>query len=122
MLSLISQILIDIVDFNSSENFKTIFFDTSKNRNKTKMKDLKETLRITKIAEKESNEINNELDIQSEKLVRIQKVSGEGKGLLFINQQLILNAGKGAGVKFIVGIFIFIFIVSIVAYVKIKFF
>ncbi|KCZ76143.1 hypothetical protein H311_02865, partial [Anncaliia algerae PRA109] len=61
-------------------------------------------------------------NIQEEKLVEIQRISGEGKGLLFLNQKLIDSAKKGIGSKIIVCSVILTFITFSGLFIKIKYY
>lgn len=81
-----------------------------------------ETKNISKIAEREAKSILKELSMQEEKLIEIQKVSGEGKGLLFINQNLIESAKKGISAKVLVCSVIIIFLIFLGLFIKIKYY
>ncbi|RVD90465.1 hypothetical protein TUBRATIS_31050 [Tubulinosema ratisbonensis] len=81
-----------------------------------------ETKNISAIAEKEAKSILNELNLQEEKLIEIQKIGGEGKGLLFINHKLIESAKKGIGAKVLVCTVLVIFIIFIGLFIKIKYY
>lgn len=81
-----------------------------------------ETKNISLIANSEAKGILKELEVQEEKLIEIQRVSGEGKGLLFVNQGLIESARKGAGARMLVGGILLVFVVFFGALAKIKYF
>ena len=82
--------------------------------------DVYETLKITEYAEKEANGILSELDLQSEKLMEIQKITEESRGLLFLNSQLMEKAEKSTGAKFLLFALTVLLILSILILVKVR--
>eukprot|EP00866_Antonospora_locustae_P001550 jgi/Antlo1/1550/783 len=58
--------------------------------------------------------------MQNEKLVEIQKMSGESLGLLSLNNQLIEKTGKGMSAKLLIAVLLFLLIVLVLVFVKIS--
>eukprot|EP00866_Antonospora_locustae_P001208 jgi/Antlo1/1208/362 len=81
---------------------------------------MKEALRITEYADREAKSILSEIDMQNEKLVEIQKMSGESLGLLSLNNQLIEKTGKGMSAKLLIAVLLFLLIVLVLVFVKIS--
>lgn len=84
--------------------------------------DLYEALKITEYANKEAKNILVELDMQGEKLMEIQKLSGESKGLLFVNGQLIERARKSTGAKFMVSALVALATALLLIFIKVRFY
>eukprot|EP00866_Antonospora_locustae_P001534 jgi/Antlo1/1534/1805 len=81
---------------------------------------MKEALRITEYADREAKSILSEIDMQNEKLVEIQKMSGESLGLLSLNNQLIEKTRKGMSAKLLIAVLLFLLIVLVLVFVKIS--
>lgn len=84
--------------------------------------EMKEALRITEYADREAKSILSEIDMQNEKLVEIQKISGESLGLLSLNDQLIEKAGKGVSAKLLIAVLLALLIVFAIVFVKVSFY
>lgn len=70
--------------------------------------DFYESLKITEYANREAKLILSELDMQNEKLVEIQKITGESKSLLFNTRRLIESIDKSMGYVFIFVLLVFL--------------
>lgn len=81
---------------------------------------MKEALRITEYADREAKSILSEIDMQNEKLVEIQKISGESLGLLSLNGQLIEKAGKGVSAKLLIALLLALLVVLVLVFVKVS--
>lgn len=84
--------------------------------------DLLDTFKVTDLATSEARNILMELDLQSEKLIGIQKISGESNGLLFLNHRLIDNSGKGLGARYIIIMLAILLLIFLSLFIKLKFF
>jgi hypothetical protein len=84
--------------------------------------DLYEALKITEYADKEAKNILVDLDMQGEKLMEIQKLASESKGLLFVNGQLIESARKSIGAKFMVFTLVALATVLLLIFIKVRFY
>ena len=84
--------------------------------------ELLETLKITEYAGKEAKEIISELDVQCERLVEIQKRTGETNGLLFTSKQLADSVRKSVAARWLLLSLVFFFAVLAFIFVRIEFY
>lgn len=84
--------------------------------------EMKEALRITEYADREAKNILSAIDMQNEKLVEIQKISGESLGLLSLNDQLIERAGKGVSAKLLIAVLLALLVMFVLVFVKVSFY
>lgn len=84
------------------------------------MNKLEETIKVATYAEKELEQILNEVELQSEKLMNIQKKAGVSRSKLYMCERALGNVIKLSKTRCVFIALFFILVFSILVFFKLK--
>ncbi|EOB13961.1 hypothetical protein NBO_48g0011 [Nosema bombycis CQ1] len=84
------------------------------------MNKLEETINVAQYAEKELEQIMNEVELQSEKLLNIQKKSGMSRSKLYVSERILENVIKLSKTRVIFITLFFGLVFTLIIFCKIK--
>jgi hypothetical protein len=84
------------------------------------MNKLEETMKIAEFAEKELGFLLNDVELQSEKLMEIQKKAGKARIGLYKSDRIMSFIAKYNKSRLIISMLFFLFLLSVGIYFKLK--